>query len=971
LRAHTAVTDVAVSHADRCDSLLDACRAYKATVTPPAPRAGGVLGGVLGGLGALAALAGEGGRDVSPAQPALDTPEARLALALDRVGDESDADVPPGHEGLAAPLAAALGAPLLVPLADGLRAVGARRLEHASRLQTSLVEPLSEFVSQCLQGVEAARQTYARRCRDADVARDSFLRLADPRARAAASEAHADAAMARDAARAALAAAVCHAEGARRHAVLTAAVGALQSLREHALAVVADLDALAPAMESAQAFAAQAAAQAEKRAAAQSLTIQAFMAARQAESEAMKEADAQNANASARVRAPAPNEGRSSADAALRQSMASAAAVAASAASGGGPAPLPPPLKESWLMMRAAGGWHRRFFVLDAGGTLAFHRSRAGALAAARGQVTTTARAHDLRRTSSTTAPSAAQSASNGDDDGAAADLAVRGADEEDDSDDDDAAALAKAVGSMWTMGSSLFRGAVSNAVSGARSLAETAGELATAAGQRVTAPSSGSLMLLTASVKLGPPESDSALASLPFVFRVLSPQPGGPLILQAESAAERAAWVASLQGVVAELLTGSGRRGSAPAWAALRAAPGNGACADCGAADPDWASLNLCVLLCQQCAGAHRRLGAAASAVRSLTLDEDAWAPAVCALFAAHGNAAANAVFAALPVGPDGEEVALQPDSPMEARLEAVRAKYVDRVLVDPAAAADACSPGALAAAAAAGDIARTLRLLAAGADANGDDSTARAPLAAAAAAGSLLVAQALLLNGADACAADADGATPAELAARAPGPDADALHTILLSAATRRTQGRSLAGGVAPSSSSAAAAAAVGPVMTSAVAAAATVAVVALPAEAEAVVVSSAKAKEAAASPATAEVDVPAIPSVSVEAAAPAATQHDANEPEPQAAAALEKPLTTPEKSRSPGATDVSADPIPVAAPTPAPTTHAAAAQVTPAPAATAANDEDDGWLDDAEGVPTVTPGGTKVEDDDEWTM
>ena len=37
---------------------------------------------------------------------------------------------------------------------------------------------------------------------------------------------------------------------------------------------------------------------------------------------------------------------------------------------------------------------------------------------------------------------------------------------------------------------------------------------------------------------------------------------------------------------------------------------------------DPDWASLNLGALMCIDCSGLHRNLGAHISRVRSLTLD-------------------------------------------------------------------------------------------------------------------------------------------------------------------------------------------------------------------------------------------------------------------------------------------------------------------------------------------------------------
>lgn len=43
---------------------------------------------------------------------------------------------------------------------------------------------------------------------------------------------------------------------------------------------------------------------------------------------------------------------------------------------------------------------------------------------------------------------------------------------------------------------------------------------------------------------------------------------------------------------------------------AILREIPGNSACAECNAPDPDWASLNLGVLMCIECSGVHRNLG-------------------------------------------------------------------------------------------------------------------------------------------------------------------------------------------------------------------------------------------------------------------------------------------------------------------------------------------------------------------------
>lgn len=41
-----------------------------------------------------------------------------------------------------------------------------------------------------------------------------------------------------------------------------------------------------------------------------------------------------------------------------------------------------------------------------------------------------------------------------------------------------------------------------------------------------------------------------------------------------------------------------------------LRGISGNDACAECGSPEPDWASLNLGILVCIECSGVHRNLG-------------------------------------------------------------------------------------------------------------------------------------------------------------------------------------------------------------------------------------------------------------------------------------------------------------------------------------------------------------------------
>ena len=53
-----------------------------------------------------------------------------------------------------------------------------------------------------------------------------------------------------------------------------------------------------------------------------------------------------------------------------------------------------------------------------------------------------------------------------------------------------------------------------------------------------------------------------------------------------------------------------------------LRRVCGNDKCADCGTSEPDWASLNLGVLVCIECSGVHRNLGVHISKVDYDSLD-------------------------------------------------------------------------------------------------------------------------------------------------------------------------------------------------------------------------------------------------------------------------------------------------------------------------------------------------------------
>ncbi|KAM7484005.1 hypothetical protein LguiA_000014 [Lonicera macranthoides] len=203
---------------------------------------------------------------------------------------------------------------------------------------------------------------------------------------------------------------------------------------------------------------------------------------------------------------------------------------------------------------------------------------------------------------------------------------------------------------------------------------------------------------LLTSTIKVDADQSD-----LRFCFRIISPTKN--YTLQAESALDQMDWIEKITGVIASLLSsqtpercllgspmGVSHHRSASESSSfessdfdhtavedytserlasahherlsrishhqrpgaksekpidiLRRVCGNDKCADCGAPEPDWASLNLGVLVCIECSGVHRNLGVHISKVRSLTLDVKVWEPSVITLFQSLGNTFANSVW-------------------------------------------------------------------------------------------------------------------------------------------------------------------------------------------------------------------------------------------------------------------------------------------------------------------------------------
>ncbi|CAK9110188.1 unnamed protein product [Durusdinium trenchii] len=107
-------------------------------------------------------------------------------------------------------------------------------------------------------------------------------------------------------------------------------------------------------------------------------------------------------------------------------------------------------------------------------------------------------------------------------------------------------------------------------------------------------------------------------------------------------------------------------------------ALPENQECADCGAPRPDWASVNQGTLICIDCAGTHRSLGAHISKVKSLGLDK--WKPDEVENFVSKGGN--RKVNESLRKG--GAPVAPQLGAPRAAWDIYIRRKYAEKAPLD-----------------------------------------------------------------------------------------------------------------------------------------------------------------------------------------------------------------------------------------------------------------------------------------------
>ncbi|XP_071444847.1 ARF GTPase-activating protein GIT2 isoform X2 [Hetaerina americana] len=211
-----------------------------------------------------------------------------------------------------------------------------------------------------------------------------------------------------------------------------------------------------------------------------------------------------------------------------------------------------------------------------------------------------------------------------------------------------------------------------------------------------------------------------------------------------------------------------------------------NDYCADCGALDPNWASINRGILICDDCCSIHSSLGRHISQVKSLK--KGTWSPTLLAMVHTLNTCGANNIWEHSLLDPSNAKSGRRKPQPKDpthpTKADFVRAKHQMLAFLYRPNAIDGTvgsgeSPSVLYggsvgdlsqqlhASVRTGNLETSLRLLSLGADPNYyHEVKGNTPLHVAAASGQASQVELLVVYGADPGAADYNGRTPIDYA-------------------------------------------------------------------------------------------------------------------------------------------------------------------------------------------------------------
>lgn len=196
--------------------------------------------------------------------------------------------------------------------------------------------------------------------------------------------------------------------------------------------------------------------------------------------------------------------------------------------------------------------------------------------------------------------------------------------------------------------------------------------------------------------------------------------------------------------------------------------------CADCGAGDSSWASLNRGIVLCDECCSIHRSLGRHISQIKSLK--KGAWSPSQLHMLQQLSNGGVNSVWEHTlldPGRPTGQRKKPQPkDSIHPTKADFIRAKhqmlaFVFRPGKDDTPLQETDLSQQLHSSVRTANLETSLRLLSQGADPNYfHEEKGTTPLHVAAKEGQISQIELLVVYGADPGMTDSQGKTPIDYA-------------------------------------------------------------------------------------------------------------------------------------------------------------------------------------------------------------